>query len=212
MVETTSASEATHRVRRHRSQAILVSVSLPDADRPESLTRAVKRSFHRLLSQKKTVPDLFYELVNRLSKSFSLDRASLVVRDQGTGRLSLRSLWARGVLHEGLIVHLPTRGSLLHSAMNNSRCASHALDPGFAGTAFEHKLLVSPRTMSLITCPIVVAGVAYGLVSLASSMVDAFDLITEGHFNPVFEDLGRVLADRLTDNEWQLPSTDKIAV
>jgi len=159
------------------------------------LSWMISRSYKRFFEQKKPVPTMFCELVNKLDKFFSVSRASLVLHLPQSGDLKLVSWWDRHCLREGVIMSIPKKSSLLYRVLGAQSVFHKSVGRDIPCNYLERKLLISRSSQALIICPAVFTDVIYGLVSLASPVPYAFELIENGIFQPVFVRFAQVIAE-----------------
>lgn len=171
-------------------------IPAPESSLPRRMSTMVYRPFDRLLSQRKPVPTLFWELTNKLNKFFSISKAVLVMNCPLSDRLKLIARWEPDCFKEGVAMEIPTANSVLHRALTLGRIF---YEPAFGfdqGNNLERRILTSPSTRSLAICPAVSDETVYSLISLASPVYNAFDLIEDGHFASIFDRFGKLLAER----------------
>ena len=160
------------------------------------LARTMSKPFDRLLTQKKPIPTLFCELVNRLGKWFSISKATLALHHKPTDSLRLSSWWDKYVFKEGVLISLPKKGSLFHQVINDNRPVYYQVASQFVGNHIERRILTSKDTIAVMAIPLAIDGEVYGVIGLSSPVPFAFDMIEEGYLNNVFEKLARTIAER----------------
>jgi len=164
---------------------------------------AIFRSFDRLLSQKKPVPTLFCELIHKLDKFFSICKASLILHNPYTGTLALTSWWDHYCLKEGVIISLPRENSLLYATLKSQSVVHKWVNGQAPGNFVERKLLISEETQALAVCPAIFEDAVHGLVTLASPVPSAFDMMQHGYFELVFDRFGELLAKKTPTDIWE---------
>ncbi|MCD6248926.1 MAG: hypothetical protein J7J98_01170 [candidate division Zixibacteria bacterium] len=163
---------------------------------------ALSRPFIRLLSQEKSTPTLFCELVNKLGKWFSISKAALAIYCDQTGMLKLSSWWDMNSFKEGVLMSLPAENSLFYQALQSNRIIHEQVNGHFSGNFVEQRLMSSRSTSALVVCPLLYRGVKQGVISLASPVPFAFEMLEEGYFSRVLEKIAFILAARSSDEFW----------
>jgi hypothetical protein len=192
-----SAPSLTHLRQRLKKRRAAARPALPNIE------TALNRPFARLLSQKKSIPTLFCELVNKLGKWFSISKAILAVYDDRTGTLKLTSWWDQHCFKEGVLMSLPTENSLFYQALQSDRIFHEQVNGHFPGNYVEQHLMTSRTTAALAVCPLQCKGVGQGVISLSSSVPYAFEMLEEGYFSGVFENVASVLTAQSLDEVWE---------
>jgi hypothetical protein len=168
----------------------------PEIALPRQMSAMIYRPFDRLLSQRKPVPTLFWELINKLNKFFSISKAVLVMHCPLSDRLKLIARWEPDCFKEGVAMEIPTADSVLHRALTLGGIFH---EPAFGcdqGNNLERRILTSPSTRALAICPAVSDDTVFGLISLASPVEYAFEMLDEGRFVDVFERFGELLSEQ----------------
>ncbi len=175
----------------------------PECVLPRQILTMIYRPFDRLLSQRKPIPTLFRELTNKLNKFFSISKAGLVLHCPLSDRLKLIARWEPDCFKEGVAMEIPTADSILHRTL---RLGGILHEPVFGcdqGNNFERRILTSASTKALAICPAVLDDTVYSLISLASPVEYAFEMLAEGHFDDVFERFGELLSERSIAGIWE---------
>ncbi len=171
--------------------------------RQRRMSPSIYQPFNRLLSQRKPIPTLFCELINKLNKFFSISKAGLVLHCPLSDRLKVIVRWEPDCFKEGVAMEIPTPGSILHRTL---RLGGILHEPVFGcdqGNDFERRILTSASTKALAICPAVSDDTVYSLISLASPVEYAFEMLNEGHFVHVFERFGELLSERSIAGIWE---------
>ncbi len=148
----------------------------------------------RIFMQNKSVPTLFREMTNKLSKFFSISRAVLIIRNNNT--LGVLAIWNNFQFQNGLTLTLPGKNSFLYETLKNGKIKSLPIFSKAPGNLIENKILINKSDSALAVCPMISEDNIRGLISFASPVPYAFELIEEGYLEPVFEAFGRVLFDK----------------
>ncbi len=167
------------------------------------IAKSINKSFVRLLSQRKPVPTLFCELVNKLGKWFSISKATMAIFHEQTGTLKLASWWDMYCFKEGVLMSLPTENSLFYKVLQSSRPLHEQVSNGFPGNYVEKRLMTSKTTAALTVYPLVFNGVVYGVISFSSPLPHAFEMFEDGYFSTVFEKMASVVAERSPGEFWE---------
>lgn len=147
----------------------------------------------RILQQNKPVPTLFREMTNKLSKFFSISKAVLIIRDSGKNSLGVRAVWKNFQFQNGLTLTLPKNNSFLYEILNSGKTKSLPIFSKAPGNMIENRILINKSDSALIVCPLISVDKIRGMISFASPVPYAFEMIEEGFLGPVFETFGRVL-------------------
>ena len=160
------------------------------------MSPSIYQPFNRLLSQQKPIPTLFRELINKLNKFFSISKAVLVLHCPLSNRLKLIARWEPNCFKEGVAMDIPTAHSILHRTLRSGVTLHEPVFGCNQGNNFERRILTSASTKALAICPAVSVDTVYSLISLASPVEYAFEMLDEGHFVDVFELFGELLSER----------------
>jgi hypothetical protein len=147
-----------------------------------------------LFKDRKNIYHLFFSLIKKLGKFFSISKAVLVVRSPEDNALKVIALKSRHHARHGLALTLPKRDSLLHRVFKSREVYSASYPGGFEGNFIEKKLLLEDDTGSVAICPVSVNGTMQGLLCLTSPVVYAFSMFEEGFLDGVLEKFGRSIA------------------
>ena len=149
----------------------------------------------RILRQNKPAPILFHETINKLSKFFSISKAVLILRDLNKDTLAVTAIWKNFRFQNGLKLTLPRKNSFLYETLNNRKIKSLPIFSKAPGNIIENKIIINKSDSALAVCPIISEDLIYGLISFASPVPYAFEMIEEGYLGTIFEVFGRVLSD-----------------
>lgn len=150
----------------------------------------------KIFRQNKSVPTLFREMTNKLSKFFSISRAVLIIRNNNKNTLGAMAIWNNFQFQNGLTLTLPRKNSFLYEILKNGKIKSLPIFSKAPGNLIENKILINKSDSALAVCPMISEDNIRGLISFASPVPYAFELIEEGYLEPVFEAFGRVLSDK----------------
>ena len=106
------------------------------------------------------------------------------------------AIWNNFQFQNGLTLTLPRKNSFLYETLKNGKIKSLPIFSNAPGNVIENKILINKSDSALTVCPMISEDSIRGLVSLASPVPYAFELIEEGCLEPVFEALGRVLSNK----------------
>lgn len=174
-----------------------------DTDQDEFLppdSSTICKPLVRILMQNKPVPELFYELVNRLDKFFSISKASLIIKSPADDTLRMMAMWDNSVMRQGVMLTLPRKQSLFHKAVKQKSIFYQPIIDAYRGNFIERKILYTDNACTLAICPLIWDGNFTGLISLTSPVPFAFDMIEEGRFGPLMRYLGKVLLNNRSTN------------
>jgi len=149
----------------------------------------------RILKQRKPVSTLFGEMTNKLSKFFSISKAVLVLKDMDKETLAVTAVWKNFQFNNGLKLTLPRKNSFLYEVLNTGKIKSLPIFSKPPGNMIENKIIVNKSDSALAVCPMISEDSIQGLISFASPVPYAFEMIEEGYLGIVFETIGRVLSD-----------------
>lgn len=156
---------------------------------------ALCRPLFKILKQNKSVSTLFDEMTNKLSKFFSISKSVLILKDNYKNTLAVTSIWKNFQFQNGLTLTLPRKNSFLYEILNNKKIKSLPIFSKAPGNMIENKVLINESDSALAVCPMISEDIIQGLISFASPVPYAFEMIEEGFLEPVFEAFGRVLSD-----------------
>lgn len=163
-----------------------------------SVESATYKPFDRLLSQNKSTPTLFFELVNKLGKWFSISKATLSIYNNHTETLKVVSWWDINALKQGVLISLPTENSLFYKVIWSGELIHEQVKDCFSGNYIEQRLMTNKETSALAVCPLMSDRTVRGLISLSSPVSYAFEMLEKGYLSTVFERFASVLAERNT--------------
>ncbi len=149
----------------------------------------------RILRQNKPVPTLFCEMTNKLSKFFSISKAVLIIKDSRKGTLGVMAIWNNLQFQNGLTLTLPKQNSFLYEVLKSRKIKSLPIFSKAPGNMIENKIISNKTDSALAVCPMISEDMIRGLISFASPVPYAFEMIEEGYLGTVFETFGRVLSD-----------------
>lgn len=151
------------------------------------LTDIFLKSFGSLFKNHKSVHELFFSLIKKLNKFFSLSKAILVVHSAKDNTLKVIAMKGRRRSWQGLALSLPEKDSLLYKIFRGKKIYSQNYPDVFGGNFIEKKLLLDTDTCSIVICPIKSNGSIHGLLCLTSPMLYAFGMFEEGFLEGVLE-------------------------
>ncbi len=161
-------------------------------ERPGNRLRDVfAGSFDSLFKSNQNLYQLFFSIVKKLNKFFSLSRAILVVRSPKDNNLKVIALKGQKIARQGLALTLPEKNSLLYNVCECCKMYTQNFPTHFEGNFIEKKLLIDDETSSIAICPIRNNGSIHGLLCLASPIIYAFDMFGQGFLDSVLEQFGR---------------------
>ncbi|RKX23058.1 MAG: hypothetical protein DRP51_01295 [Candidatus Zixiibacteriota bacterium] len=149
----------------------------------------------RILRQNKSIPDLFCEMTNKLSKFFSISKAVLVIRNHNKMTLGVMAIWDNFQFQNGLTLILPKENSFLYEIFKTGRIKSLPIFSRVPGNLIENKILVNKSDSALVVCPMISEDMIRGLISFSSPVPYAFEMIEEEYLGTIFDMFGRVLSD-----------------
>jgi len=170
-------------------------LNFKDKQYPNSwnISPALCNPLFRILQQNKPVPTLFHEMTNKLSKFFSISRAVLIIRDRVKNSLGVRAVWKNFQFQNGLTLTLPENNSFLYEILNSRKTKSLPIFSKAPGNMIENRILINKSDSALVVCPLISVDKIRGMISFASPVPYAFEMIEEGFLEPVFETFGTVL-------------------
>lgn len=152
-----------------------------------------------LLHPDKPAKTLFNALVGRLCKFFSVTRATLATLDSSRTAVKVPLIWESSGLREGVTLAVPNKNSLMYRALQKGEVTYEPIFQAFPGDLIEGKIITESSACSLVICPLDATFPAQWLISLASPVPFAFDMIYDGHFSEVFQRFGEILTDQRGD-------------
>ena len=156
---------------------------------------ALCRPLLRILKQNKPVATLFDEMTNKLSKFFSIPKAVLVLKNMNKDTLAVTAIWKNFQFQNGLKLTLPKKDSFLYEILNKGKIKSLPIFSKAPGNLIENKIIMNKSDSALAVCPMISGDKIRGLISFASPVPYAFEMIEEGFLESVFEAFGQVLSD-----------------
>ncbi|MCP4703367.1 MAG: hypothetical protein GY865_02055 [candidate division Zixibacteria bacterium] len=165
----------------------------------------------KILKQRKPVSTLFGEMTNKLSKFFSISKAALILKDMDKETLAVTAVWKNFQFNNGLKLTLPRKNSFLYEILNTRKIKSLPIFSKAPGNMIENKIIINKSDSALTVCPMISEDLIRGLISFASPIPYAFEMIEEGYLGTVFETFGQVLSDeyektnrkKYVEGEWE---------
>ncbi len=148
-----------------------------------------------ILKQNKPVATLFHKMTNKLSKYFSISRATLIINDSLQKTLGVTAIWRNFQIQNGLTLIMPRKNSLLYEILNNRKIKSLPIFSKAPGNIIENKILLNKSDSALAICPMISENMIRGLISFSSPVPYAFEMIEQGYLGSVFEAFGYLLSD-----------------
>jgi len=124
--------------------------------------------------------ETFSAVTRHLRKNYAIDKGVLVLRDEGSHRLSAISTWHNGLSRAGLRVNLPSDGSLFAKVAEEGQVYTEDYCGAFSGNFFERKLLLDDDSRSFVLQPLKCDGRVLGLLGYSSRRPTAFAMCEEG--------------------------------
>lgn len=165
-----------------------------------NIAATICRPLLGILRQNKRKSLLFGEIIDRLTGFFSISRATLIISDPEKDALKVTTIWEKSNLRQGLWLTLPRKDSLLYRILNEGKTFSKPFIGYFPGNFIESRILMDKKTCSLVVCPLVSDKTVCGLISLASPVPFAFEMVEAGCLNPVLNRFGKILAKEEYEN------------
>ena len=162
------------------------------------LSRSICDSFASVFSRNYNINQLFFSLVKKLNKFFSINRSVLVVYSARDDSLKVLAMKRDRGTCEGLAVTLPDKDSLLYRIFHERMIYTENYPSSFEGNFVERRLLIDDCTKSLLVWPIRSDGFCNGLICLSSPVIYAFELIAEGCLEYVVDRFGKEVENCLT--------------
>ena len=154
-------------------------------------------SFEAVFRKTDDIYKLFFLLTKKLSKFFSISRASLIVHSKLDGKLKAIAMKGDKGAHEGLALTLPEQNSLLYNILESGVPYIENYPQQFPGNFIEEKILIDSDTRSLAVLPIKDNGTLGGLICFASPVPYAFTMLEDGLLDDLMEKFGPVLNKKL---------------
>lgn len=159
----------------------------------------VTRSVSALFRRNNNIYKLFFSLYKKLKRHLSLSTAVLIVHSVRDNTLKVIAVKNSRYAPEGISLTLPEQDSLLHAVFRDGHPYIENNPENFRGNFFERKLLLGEPAKSLAVFPIHNKGSRIGLICLASTQAEAFDIIDLPLLNPVATQFGQFLAKTTAD-------------
>lgn len=123
---------------------------------------------------------LLKKLLSRLSRVFSIEKASLIIYDHEKDSLRVTHMLNKGTLRSSLALTIPDNFSLLHQVFMQGYPIVDNYPELISRNVIEKKILLARDTQSVAVIPLIYDGTRLGLLSLASHKESAFSLYLEG--------------------------------
>jgi hypothetical protein len=136
---------------------------------------------------------LFYELTNRLDKLFTVRKAALVTNSPEDESLKMLAFWENSVIHHGVRLTLPRTHSLFYEAFDKKDMVYKPIIGDIFGNFIERNILFDDTIGTVLICPLIYEDICRGLMSLTSPIPYAFDILTKGHFDILFNKFASTL-------------------
>jgi len=162
----------------------------------------ISKPFFRLLNQNKSIPTLFCELVNKLSKWFSISNGNLVLHHYPTGILKLASWWDLYCFKQGILMELPAKNSIYYKVLKSKEIYHEQITGKFPGNHIEKKIIANSDSASICVYPLIYDDITAGLISFSSPIPFAFEMLEKGYLSSVFEDFAKIIVERSSQEFW----------
>lgn len=162
-------------------------------------TTGICRPLIELLHPDKPAKTLFNALVGRLGKFFSVTRATLATLDSSRVNVKVPLIWEISGLREGLMLTVPRENSLMYRVLQQGELIYEPIFQAFPGDLIEGKIITESSACSFVICPLDATSPVPWLISLASPVPFAFDMIYDGYFSEVFQRFGEILTNQHGD-------------
>lgn len=156
-------------------------------------TRQYDFNFDAIVVGTDSLSEAFGELTNELSKSFSIDKAVLVLRKTDDDGLAAVSTWRPGQLRDGLTIGLPCQSSLFEKIAEHGQVYTENFTGAFSGNLFEKKLLLDDTSRSFVVHPLKADGRVVGFLGFSSEKPTAFTVLEEGVLEDVAAKFGHFI-------------------
>jgi transcriptional regulator with GAF, ATPase, and Fis domain len=141
---------------------------------PGSLDFDINRTDHKMIGR------LLKDLLNRLDRTYTINKASLTFYDPDQTVLRVTHMLTRGVMKSGLTLTIPNRSSLLYQILMQGYPVVDNYPKLVTGNIIEKKILLSSKTRSLLIIPLIHNNIRLGVLNLASPDESVFGLYLEG--------------------------------
>lgn len=122
----------------------------------------------------------FKNLLNGLSRHYTIEKASLALHDVDRDCLKITHMLTRGAMKSGLTLTVPKDTSLLHQIFMQGFPVVDNYPELVTRNLIEKKILLASTSRSLLIAPLTYDGTRLGVLSLASPDEGAFGLYLEG--------------------------------
>lgn len=151
------------------------------------------KTFDNKHSRELDISDLFFELTQKISTKYDIDKGLLVLRRRKSDSLSAVSMWSNGDLRDGLSIKLPVESSLFEQVAAQGQVYSEEYCGAFSGNFFERKLLIDDCSKSFVLQPLNYDGEVIGLLGYSSKNPTAFATFEEGELDKVAADFAKTI-------------------
>lgn len=142
----------------------------------------------------------FKNLLSRLGRHYTIEKASLALHDVDRDCLKVTHMLTRGTMKSGLTLTVPKDTSLLHQILMQGFPVVDNYPALVTRNLIEKKILLASTSRSLLIAPLTYEGTRLGVLSLASPDEAAFGLYLEGVGEDMVGkfavDLGKILTHR----------------
>ena len=153
-------------------------------------------NFDGIIKRSHGISEVFSRLTSELNRTFSIDKAVLVLRRPDDDRLAAVSTWKDGQVHDGLKISLPCQSSLFEKVAECGHVYTENFCGSFSGNLFEKKLLLDEDSRSFAVHPLKSEGRVVGFLGLSSVKPTAFAIMEEGALEEVAEKFGYFIDTR----------------
>ncbi|MCK4632179.1 MAG: GAF domain-containing protein [candidate division Zixibacteria bacterium] len=137
-------------------------------------------NFDTITTSAGNLSEAFWELTGELSKTFSIDKAVLILRKPEDDRLAAVSTWRQGQVRDGLTISLPCQSSLFEKVAEHGQVYTENFTGSFSGNLFEQRLLLDDSSRSFVVHPLKAEGRIVGFLGFSSEQPTAFTVMEEG--------------------------------
>jgi len=119
----------------------------------------IGRSDHDVINR------LFKNLLARLNRFYTIEKASLALYDHDQDCLHVTHMLSKGGLKSGLTLTIPSRHSLLYQVLRQGYPIVDNYPELMSRNVIEKKILLGPVTRSVAVIPLIYDGVLGGLLT-----------------------------------------------
>jgi transcriptional regulator with GAF, ATPase, and Fis domain len=161
------------------------------------ISNLFSRSFSSLFKTNRNIKHLFFAVVKKLNKFFSLSNAVLAVYSSNDDCLKVIAAKGPKGSKEGLALSLPRKNSLFYKVFEENQIYIQNYPADFEGNFIEKKLLLKGETSSIAICPIFYKESVMGLLCMTSPSLYAFEMFQDGFLDDILGQFGVRLRDKL---------------